>query len=56
MTLEEFYAVMEQEEQDRQKCPCCENCLNAYTEYGYHLCKVHDMPLENEKEKCDDWK
>lgn len=41
----------------------CDNCNNLYKEYGYRICKVHDIPCidwdeynVDHAEKCDDWK
>ena len=36
--------------------PCCHNCGNCYTEYGWDLCKVHGNTLEIMSDCCDDWR
>ena len=56
MTLKEYYEDCKRVEEERIDHPCCMNCRAYYTEYGYSNCKIHDLPMENEKEKCNDWK
>ena len=56
MTLLEYYLLYQEEEEYRHQHPCCINCKHCYTDYGENLCYIHDITLENEEEKCDDWK
>ena len=49
------YEFEEEQQIARQQSPCCENCNNCYFEYGEDLCKIHDYPLDDMKEKCKDW-
>lgn len=35
---------------------CCGNCTNLYREYGYKLCMVHEVPMDDiHNEKCEDY-
>lgn len=55
--LEELYKIIEADETERHQFPCCANCLNYFTDYGYSGCKIHDLPLIYEdKDACADWK
>ena len=61
--LERAYEEEEKAENLRKENPTCDNCNNLYEEYGYRICKVHDIPCTDwdecnvdHAEKCDDWK
>lgn len=56
MTMEEFYALRKEDEENRQKNPCCANCGHYYEEYGADLCKYWEEPMPDiNKDKCNHW-
>lgn len=56
MSMEEYAELMKQDEEKRQKHPCCGNCRNFYTEYGVDLCKFWEEPKEDVgNDKCSEW-
>lgn len=61
--MEKLYEEEAEYENSRKENPTCENCHNLYEEYGYRICKVHDIPCidwdefnVDHAEKCEDWK
>lgn len=35
---------------------CCNNCCHLYMEYGYHLCKRNEEPMDDiRNEKCEEY-
>lgn len=56
MSMEEYAALMKEDEENRQKHPCCENCRYFYTEAGADFCRYWEVPEEDVKNsKCWKW-
>lgn len=54
MSASEYARLMIQEEKERHEHPCCENCVECYTEYGWTLCYKHEEISDDGI--CLDWR
>lgn len=56
MQKEENAELMKNDEENRQKHPCCENYKRFFTEYGVDNCKFWGEPKEDiSNDKCSEW-